>query len=127
MLRILSLSLIITSFLVSAAAFAGEVSIENARISPLGGQQYLFDVTLKHQDSGWDHYADRWDILSPDGVLLATRTLYHPHVNEQPFTRSLTVTLPSGTGSVVIRAHDSVHGYAKQTLKVDVPKNNQKL
>ncbi len=75
MLCILSLSLIITSFLLSLAAFAGQVSIENAQISPLGGQQYRFDVTLKHQDSGWDHYADRWDILSPDGVLLATRTL----------------------------------------------------
>ena len=127
MLRILSLSLIITSFQLSTTAIAGQASIKNARITPLGEQKYRFDVTLKHQDSGWDHYADRWEILSPNGVLLATRTLYHPHVNEQPFTRSLTVTLPSGTSSVVIQAHDSVHGYAKQTLKVYVPKNNQKL
>ena len=40
-------------------------------------------------DSGWDHYANRWEVLEPEGQVIATRTLLHPHVDEQPFTRSL--------------------------------------
>lgn len=124
MLSILSRSLIITSFLLPGAVFSGQVSVVDAQIKPLGGHQYRIDVSLKHQDSGWDHYADRWEILSPDGKILATRTLYHPHVNEQPFTRSLTTALPEDTRSVIIRGHDKVHGYGQQTLTLKLPQKN---
>ena len=55
------------------------------------------DVTLRHADTGWDHYANRWEVIGPDGRVLATRVLYHPHVNEQPFTRSETIQVPAGT------------------------------
>jgi hypothetical protein len=43
--------------------------------------------------------------------VLGSRTLYHPHVDEQPFTRSLdNVAIPTDVTTVVIRAHDTVHG-----------------
>ncbi len=75
------------------------------------GQTWRFDVTVKHADEGWDHYADGWYILAPDGTELGYRKLLHPHVDEQPFTRSLSnVTLPANTSTVIIRAHDLVHG-----------------
>ena len=69
-------------------ARAGEadvVRLEATRISP---GVWRFDVTVRHADEGWDHYADRWDVIGPDGAVLATRVLLHPHVGEQPFTRS---------------------------------------
>lgn len=68
-------------------------------------------VTLAHPDTGWDHYADGWRIELEDGTVLGTRELLHPHVDEQPFTRSLMVSdLP--TGPLFIRARCSVDGWS---------------
>jgi hypothetical protein len=78
-------------------------------------------VTVAHADSGWDHYADRWDVLTPDGTRLGSRTLYHPHVNEQPFTRALDgVTIPPGVTTVIVRAHDTVHGDGTKAFTLDL-------
>ena len=91
---------------------AGEVDVVKVDVQPDDSGAYRFDVTLKHADAGRDHYADRWEILTVEGEVLATRVLVHPHVNEQPFSRSLSgVVLPEGVSEVVIRGHDSVHGY----------------
>jgi hypothetical protein len=53
--------------------------------------------------------------------VLATRILHHPHVNEQPFTRSLGgVMIPADISAVTVRAHDSVHGYGGKTLTIQL-------
>ena len=77
-----------------------------------------FSVRVRHKDKGWNHYADRWEILSLDGEILATRVLAHPHVDEQPFTRSMTVEIPPEHKSVIVRAHDSEHGYGGKEVTV---------
>lgn len=78
-----------------------------------------FTVTIRHADAGWDHYADRWDILAPDGKVLGERVLRHPHVNEQPFTRSMpAIRIPSGVTKVRIRAHDKIHGLGGAEIEV---------
>jgi hypothetical protein len=105
---------------VTGVATAGEadvVAVEATRT----GTTYRFDVTLRHDDASWEHYANRWEILAPDGSILATRVLAHPHINEQPFTRSLSgVKIPTGINQVEIRAHDSVHAYGGKTMVVDL-------
>jgi len=59
---------------------------------------------------------------STAGGILATRVLYHPHVNEQPFTRSISnFQVPVGLTQVTIRARDSVHGYGKRQFKLKLP------
>jgi hypothetical protein len=94
----------------AAPAYAGEADVVDVTATR-SGATWRFDVTVAHADSGWDHYADRWDVLTPDGALLGSRILYHPHVDEQPFTRSLDgVTIPPGVTRVIVRAHDTVHG-----------------
>ena len=81
-----------------------------------------FAVSLRHADEGWDHYADAWEVLSEERELLAKRVLRHPHVKEQPFTRSLSgVALPAGTKMVIVRGHDKVHGYGGAELRVEIP------
>ena len=51
--------------------------------------------------------------------MLGERVLLHPHVDEQPFTRSLSgVTVPSGTEQVTVRAHDSVDGWGPEVTVV---------
>jgi len=107
----------------ATAAQAGEADVVGTRAVKEGSNLWRFDVTLKHADEGWDHYADKWDVLTPDGKLLGTRVLYHPHVDEQPFTRSLGgVSVPEGITSVVIRAHDKVHGVGGKEMTVELPR-----
>lgn len=102
------------------AALAGDVEILGASAIQTG-TTWRFDVTLKHADTGWDHYADAWRVVAPDGAVLGTRTLYHPHVEEQPFTRSLSgVRVPEGVSKVTIEAHDSVHGWAPTGFALDL-------
>ena len=105
----------------AANTFAGQVDVVNVDIKLQGDNQYRFDVTLQHSDTGWEHYANRWEILDIRGNKLATRTLHHPHVDEQPFTRSLSATLPEQVKTIIIRGHDSVHQYDGREMKVSLP------
>ena len=109
-----------TSLLLITPALAGEVDVIDVKMKKQDSS-YRFDVTLRHDDTGWDHYANRWEVLTPGGKVLATRVLAHPHVNEQPFTRSLAgVEIPAGVSSVEVRGHDSVHAYGGKTLTFNI-------
>ncbi len=116
-------SLIATALLAATlapqAASAGEADV--TAVAVRSGSTYSFSVTVRHADEGWEHFANRWEVLSLDGAVLATRVLADPHVNEQPFTRSLSgVKLPAGTKEVRIRAHDSVHKHGGTDLIVNL-------
>jgi len=85
-----------------------DVEVENR------GTGWTFHVTLAHPDSGWDHYADGWEVRDSQGNSLGLRVLHHPHVEEQPFTRSLSnVVIPEGTTEVFVVPRCSVDGWAK--------------
>ena len=102
---------------------AGEADVVEARLSPAGDGAYRLDATVRHDDAGWDHYADAFEVLTADGEVLAIRTLLHPHVDEQPFTRSLTgLEIPDGIREIVVRAHDSVHGHGGAEVRVQMPR-----
>jgi hypothetical protein len=71
-------------------------------------------VTLSHPDSGWEHFADGWEVLDETGDRLGLRVLAHPHEAEQPFTRSLTLeAMPEGP--LFIRARCLVDGWNADT------------
>jgi hypothetical protein len=71
-------------------------------------------VTIRHGDTGWEDYADGWRVETADGTVLGTRVLHHPHVEEQPFTRSLTgVETPEGTAQVFLRTSTTAEGWAE--------------
>ena len=107
-------------FLVPPAALAGKADVLDATARCTAERVCDFSVTVRHADSGWDHYANQWEVLAPDGTVLGTRVLLHPHESEQPFTRSLGgVSVPPGVSMVRVRAHDLVHGAGG--AEVDVP------
>ncbi len=108
---------------VPGTAWAGQADVIAVEAVSEGAGRWRFHVTVAHGDTGWDHYADKWDVVAPDGAVLGTRVLLHPHEAEQPFTRSLGgVAVPAGTGAVVLRAHDSEHGYGGKEMTVELAK-----
>jgi len=105
--------------LAGGRAGAGQVAVERVELERAGGT-WNVSVTLRHADTGWEHYADAWRIVDAQGRELARRVLLHPHVHEQPFTRSLSgVRLPE-RGVVHVEAHDTVHGWSPDRVAVDL-------
>ena len=88
------------------------------------GSGWRVDVTLRHGDTGWDDYADGWRVETPDGEVLGTRVLHHPHVEEQPFTRSLGgVEIGPEVAEIVVRTRTNVTGWADEvSAPIAVPR-----
>ena len=109
------------ALLIPTYAIAGEADVVKVKATKTSDGIYRFDVTVLHADKGWDHYADKWEVVGPGGKVLATRVLAHPHVDEQPFTRSKSgVKVPAGISEVTVRAGDSVHGTGGKEMKVQL-------
>lgn len=113
---------IVCMLVLAGPVMAGQADVVDVKVEQSFDHSYRFEVSVRHDDEGWNHYADRWEVLAPDGTVLATRVLMHPHVDEQPFTRSLAgVRIPEGISTVTIRAHDLVHGYGGETITLELP------
>ncbi|MBV7335571.1 hypothetical protein KFU94_46470 [Chloroflexi bacterium TSY] len=103
-----------------------DVEILFVRARQSANDTWSFDVTLNHPDTGWEDYTDGWHVETPEGEILGTRILFHPHVNEMPFTRSLgNMTLPEDVTEIRIRAHDLISGYAPQTVTVPLDRSGE--
>ncbi len=83
---------------------------------------WSFAVTVRHDDQGWKHYADRFQVVDPEtGAVIAERTLAHPHEDEQPFVRSLGgIRVPPGKAVVLVRARCNRHGFGGREIRVDL-------
>jgi hypothetical protein len=106
-------------FLAATAALADGADVLKVHPKYEGNGFWRFDVKVRHADEGWEHYADRWEVLSPEGRVLGARVLLHPHVYEQPFTRSLGgVFIPEDISEVILKASCSVDGYTGTEMTV---------
>ena len=109
--------------MLSQSSKANDINILAAAIIHQSHGEYLVNVKLEHHDTGWQHYADEWRLVDNKGNILGSRVLQHPHVHEQPFTRSLSnVKISSELQAVYIEAHDKVHGWTKSRLMIDLTK-----
>ena len=111
---------ILMATLLSTSTFAGQADVVGVKVTGSDGT-YNFSVTVRHDDTGWEHFANRWEVVGEDGTVYGTRVLAHPHENEQPFTRSGRIIIPEGVKSVIVRANDLVHGLGGKEMKVSVP------
>jgi hypothetical protein len=84
--------------------------------------RWRFDVTVRHHDEGWDHYADAWQVTDVPGEnIYGERVLAHPHDTEQPFTRSLSgIVIPPEVDRVRVRAKCNLHGFGSREITVDL-------
>ena len=112
----IALALAATAFAVAALAapaLAGPARIVDASMER-EGDTWRFTVTVRHDDEGWEHHVDQWEVIDRNGARIVLRPLLHPHVEEQPFTRSIGgAVIPDGETEVLIRAHDNVHGWSE--------------
>lgn len=116
-------SALVGALLLVGPALAGKADVLQVAVTPNAqGAGFDFAVTVRHDDSGWDHYSNRWEVVGPDGRVIATRTLFHPHVDEQPFTRHLrAVPIAPTITWVRVRAHDLVHGDGGREVTLSIP------
>jgi hypothetical protein len=113
---------------VPPTAQAGNADVTHVRAVQDADGTWTFHVTVQHPDIGWEDYADGWDVVTPDGTVVKpdpdspfTRLLLHPHVDEQPFTRSQSqVAIPPDVTQVRVRAHDLVDGFGGREVVVDL-------
>lgn len=109
-----------------------DANVEFVRAVLASDGSWIFHVTVRHPDTGWEDYADGWDIVTTNGSVLKTnegdpftRLLLHPHENEQPFTRSQSgILVPEGVSKVTVRAHDIVDGFGGREVEVDLLKES---
>lgn len=122
MKRIVFFALFLLFSAVATNVYGGKADVTAVKIIPEKNGSYRFEVTVSHDDEGWDHYADKWEVRGSEGTIYGTRILHHPHVSEQPFTRSLSgVVIPAEVQQVTVRAHDSVHLYGGKAVTVAIP------
>ena len=104
----------------------GNADVTFVKATHTGDQKWTFEVTANHPDAGWSDFMDGWDVVLPNGktILLSpkdkfTRVLAHPHVNQQPVTRTQeNIPIPAGTKTVTVRAHDMADGYGGRVVEV---------
>ena len=118
-------------FFSASFTFANEVEIVMVKMRPSSmsgsGDTWTFSVTLKHGDKGWKHYADAWRVVDENGKELGRRTLHHPHDYNIPFERSQSgIKIPAGAKFVFVEAHDKVHKWSDQRIKIDLSKSEGK-
>ncbi len=115
-------AILATGIVGTGAALAGEADVVKVSVKAESGGTFRFAVAVKHGDEGWDHFANKWEVIGADGTVYGTRILAHPHVNEQPFVRAKAgLKIPNGITEVTVRAHDSVHEFGGKEMTVALP------
>lgn len=61
----------------SGAMDLNEANVVRVEFMGEGGS-YTFWVRVRHNDTGWEHYADWWRIKTLQGEEIARRVLAHP-------------------------------------------------
>jgi hypothetical protein len=125
MKNLICLSVIVLFLLIHAVpALSGEADVIHVALTKNSDNTYDFDVTVEHTDKGLEHYVTWWRIRTPEGKEIDRRRLVHPHVNEQPFTRSLGgVNIPKNINIFVVEAFDRIHGYGGKVIIIDLRVN----
>ena len=88
-----------------------------AEFTRTGEDTYTVSATVRHNDTGWDNYADAFEVKG-NNVENGERVLLHPHENEQPFTRSQSGVV--ATGLVYVEAKDNVEGIGGSVIYLDL-------
>jgi hypothetical protein len=114
--------LALAPLLTAASSALGDAPrITSAELLPRGSD-WSVRVMLQHPDSGWDHYASGWEVLAPDGTVLAEAEITHPH-SADPFQTDLDgIQVPAGVDHLLIRVRCTLDGWSARTYRLDLPR-----
>jgi hypothetical protein len=111
--------------LAARPAAAGEADVIAVAAERHPGTEDMFDfrVTILSNDTGPDYHADAFEIVAPDGRIIARHELKQPSQNEQPFTTVLeNLKVPVGIERVTVRARHKPRGYDGQSVSIQLPR-----
>jgi hypothetical protein len=120
----IGLALLLTG---SAAALADVdvakiTDVQIKRDSPDQSGIYHIKVTIEHEDTGWDHYVESWEIFAPDGQILGVRPFFEPELERLKTVSALAgVVIPEDVKAVTIRARTHPSGFEGDPVKVKIP------
>lgn len=103
-----------------APAFAGEADVLDVRYVQASDGTYIFDVTLRHAGDEPGHHIDRWEIVGPDGAVIAVCPVDAPKGGMTFVSILGDVEIGEAVAAVTVRAHDIVHGHGGAELTVDM-------
>jgi hypothetical protein len=95
--------------------------IVDVKVTPIDGR-FTFAVTVSSPYDTPERYADAFRVRSASGEVYGVNELAHDHASEQPFTRSLTVQIPTGVDQVVVEGRDQHNGWGGHTRTVTLPR-----
>ena len=124
---LLTISLVVTILLIACSMEEKsnpimnlETNEDQAEITAVSytGQpnNYTLSVTIQSPDTGCDQYADWWEVITAEGVLIYRRILGHSHVAEQPFTRTGGIVDIGLDDFIYVRAHMNNLGYGTRVF-----------
>ena len=96
------------------------LTITSVKAEAVWANKYTFSVGIQSPDKGCEQFADWWEIVTTDGILLYRRVLLHSHVKEQPFIRSGGPVVIDENQTVIIRGHMNTSGYSTSAYQGSV-------
>lgn len=89
---------------------------------------WTFEVTIEHPDKSPEDYADGWDIITPEGVVIKakiedpfTYPIAMAHVSSKTSVTTQTgIIFPADVTQIFVRAHDKKMGWGGQMVFVDL-------
>ena len=99
--------------------------VEQVKATQSKDGNWCFSVQVRHNDQGWEHYANSWQVNDLKGNQLSKRILLHPHDNEQPFIRSQCgIVIPKTLTHVVVSASCDQHGLGGSVVELNMSKTS---
>jgi hypothetical protein len=110
----------------SRATVSADAHVTNVYAREEKDGTWTFHVSVQHPDKSFSDFADGWDLVTSSGAVLKrdpaqrfTKTLRQPHIEEQPFTRTVKgLRIPEGVEVLTVRAHDSLGGFGGREVLV---------
>lgn len=117
------MKVILASLLAWAMAWpvlAGPANIAMVKITGIESSMTI-EVVLKHDDDGWEHYADSVAIFTTAGEKLANVAIKRPHAGHDYISVRLNnLDLPEGTEALIIKGNCSIDGWVGQPVTVSL-------
>ncbi|MDH4275163.1 MAG: hypothetical protein OEW08_08995 [Gammaproteobacteria bacterium] len=109
----------------AGSAFAVEGQVVDVEFKHSRGDQWQVSTLVSHPNTSWTDFIDRWRVVSDEGHVLGEKFLNPEQIALGDYDKTvLTVGIPHATTVVFVEIHDSVKGWGKARVKVDLGRHD---